>query len=103
MDELLISIFKKVVNCDGTVKSDVIDYIANNAEGKNKIPVRIDGKRCFIPEKEYNSMAGICRTGIDTNWESKLKIPMIKAFREITGCGLKDANEAVSNRDNWVS
>ena len=102
MNDELLTIFKMVINDDEYAKNRIIDYIANNGTGQKEIPVRIGQQRFYITEREYDSMAGIIRSAMANNWEnSGMKIPMIKALRELTLCGLKEAKDAVENKDNW--
>jgi len=70
-----------------------VDFIIAN-HGDHGVPIRIDGKRVYIPAKEYDTMSPIIRAG-------SAKIPVINALRAVTGCGLKEAKEAVEDMDNW--
>ena len=95
MDQNTIDFIKDILkNTDSPeVVNLSIDFIIAN-HGDHGIPIKIDGKRVYIPEKEYDTMSPIVRSG-------SAKIAMVKALRALTGCGLKEANDAVKDEDNW--
>ena len=98
MDQAIVNIFKKTVNDDATAKNDVIDYLVENG-GKNSTrgfardqSIRIDSGHSIMAD-EYCKIACLLA--------NNRKIPAIKMFREITGCGLRVAKDAVEARINW--
>jgi hypothetical protein len=103
MDQNTIQFVKDVLNT--TDKSpDVVDLvvdfiIADNAT--QDIPVKIGGKRYFIPAKEYDIMTPIIRNGCQNSWSNRMKLPMIRALKKLVECSLSNAKEAVEDIENW--
>ena len=105
MNDTLIKIFKKVVNGDTTVRSDVVDYLVENGgpgpahagddgdcEFNKDVTIQLDGNYNLNSEV-YCTIACLLAKG--------LKIQAIKTLRANTGYGLKESKESVDNLKNW--
>ena len=102
MYDTLIEIFKKAVNDDASVKSDVIDYLVDNggpgpafaAATEKSVTIELLGNYDLdLPARVYCEIACLLATN--------KKIPAIKMLRAETGFGLKEVKEAVENYNNW--
>ncbi len=103
MDNKTIEFIKKVIkasNHSSEVVDLSVDFIIEN-HLKTSIPVYANGKKFLIPEKEYDQMKPIIQSGNQSAWGKGVKIAMIKAIRELTGCGLIEGRDIVQDMDNW--
>ena len=98
MDEQLVEIFKKAIGDQQAVKNDIVDYLVKNGGNINPNGNARDktievNTGHWIKVEDYCQIACLLANG--------KKIPAIKMFREITGCGLKEAKDAVEAKVNW--
>jgi len=99
MYDTLIEIFKKVVNDDASVKSDVIDYLVDNggpgpafAATEKSVTIELLGNY-DLPARVYCEIACLLA--------SNKRLLAIKLLREKTGMGLRETKDAVENYNNW--
>jgi hypothetical protein len=106
MDNKLVEIFKKTINDQATVKSDIVDYLVEKGGPgpamagdeiscfNRGVTIDLDGNYSYnITSDVYCAIACFLAMG-------KI-IKAVKMLRTETGKGLKATKEAVQNPKNW--